>query len=281
MKVKLICLGMMFFVMHGAFATNNSTENNQFAKAFDQILAKLNDDIYVTSERGGQPEKYQRQMDDAAQKVKSLLSNSTVTASTLQAYRQVDPSGNGLLHMAAFFGYYPLVKVLLEDEHAQAELEVENKAGLTPLDLSRSAFKNYFVFGYPDRLCSPFGYVPLMVNSISFYQGQLKPYQKTTELLMAQGATSEHSIVENYNHFLESRIEMVRDPKYPESIRNALTKQLQANIKQIESIRVEDDEAILKQLSQIQWSIVNAQDTDEIFEHIKIEQLEEMCDEFY
>lgn len=271
MRLKGFSLGLLLL------AGSAHAQELDLDQSFNTILAELNNRIYVISETHGSTEAYEEAMQQAAQDLKSLLKNPALKESMVKNFQEHDPLHNGMLHDAAFYGYYPLVEVLLKDERVKSEINLPNKLDLKPLDLSRGALKSHFVFTYPERLCSPFGLVPLIVVDLGFYKSELSPYTKASALLKQAGAKNENSIQDIYKKFIEYRMKKLKEPQIPAPIQLALTIQMEASIKQIDTLAVQSDEEIMTELSRIQMSVVNQQDHDKSYNFVNTDAFDHLC----
>ena len=219
----------------------------------ESVLFKTANRIYIISEsKGTDIAAYENALKSGAKSVREILNDPN--------YKIEQEQYKGLLafHTAAKLGLYEIVKVLLEDERYVVWINSTGDKSvlkLLPLDRARIRSRVVKLFLNPTHKHNIFSTVPFYVTQ-GFYNGQLKPYQKTIALLESRGAKRSCELRKCYKAnmlLLLDRLDAeLEKPDLPQDAKNKMMVSridLQKNLSFLEDNSNLSDEDLIQKIS--------------------------------
>lgn len=239
-RVKTIFLIFIFFSVNAlgdsqqtVYSVLSKTPNRMTdigMEAEDPKTIKDDQRIYAKTGkiRKPKPKPWNEALDNDAKAIKIILSSKDYDI-------RKEPINKGLtpLHVAAAYGYYPIIEVLLEDDRFRALLSTKDEFGFTPLDLAK--IRRQMVLGFISP--SAFGEMSGMY-AYEFYFGALKPYEKTIELLKKYHANSSCVLSNCYKIILNQQLNSLDQRKKMEFNSNSFSKkEFEGILEEIEKLK--------------------------------------------
>jgi hypothetical protein len=149
-----------------------------------QIIAKLQDRMYVVGETNPQLDRYVKAEAEAVQQIRDFASNKEEDA----AFIEKNNIGQTPLIAAAFMGYSEIVAELLNQQNVKDSINDVNPKGMTAWMYANFASRQSMWSCNPTAFDNPFVFVPLFVTQPYYTESSENPYKKIRRLLEVAGA---------------------------------------------------------------------------------------------
>lgn len=195
--IKAIAVGVIVLFSHNALSSESQ-------ETVYSLISSISEKIYIIGETKGEDvNAYNKILNTGAEKTQQILSNKSYDIE-----KEPNEDGSTALHLAAEYGYYTIVEALLKDDRYVSLLTTKDKNGYTPLDVAKIRQHQVAPFINPALAYDSWAFISFMVNQ-GFYSSELKPYQKTIDILKSHNAASTCSLSECYKKILLKQLDSV------------------------------------------------------------------------
>lgn len=197
-RTTLIFITLILFCGNALAQAPTSKEN------VNSVILKLSDQLFIMGESDEINNAGAEQiLQEDAEQIKRILADKNYDIN------QEPEKGVKPLQIAAQYGYYPVVEILLKDPRYKALLNAKNELGFTILDLAKTRIRLVGMAIQPSIKYNSISFIPYIMT-FPFYNGQLKPYDKTIAILQKYNAQFSCGLNQCYKIMLEKQLESLK-----------------------------------------------------------------------